>query len=119
MEAVEIKHGDCGAIKAERKSGRSKLVYDKARRTIAVSTTGWQLIETALRDGTEIDIWISGPGPRRIANCRWAKPSHASWGDRYGDDSDLPAQWITRTGTALDSRNGVPTHWMPLPYPPE
>lgn len=75
----------------------------------------WRPIETAPRDGTEVDLWVSGPGARRVADCRWARPTLANWGDRYGDDGDLPAQWVTRNGFALDRRNGIPTHWMPAP----
>ncbi|CAM5597022.1 hypothetical protein MAUB1S_10093 [Mycolicibacterium aubagnense] len=75
----------------------------------------WHPIETAPTDGAEIDIWIAGPGSRRIANCRWAKPSRANWGDHFGEDKDLPFQWITRDGFALDRRNGQPSHWM---FPP-
>lgn len=71
----------------------------------------WHPIETAPKDGTEIDVRISGHGPRIVPNCRWAKPSCANWGDRYGDDKDLPPQWTTRAGFALDRRNGVATQW--------
>jgi len=77
----------------------------------------WQPIETAPRDLGEIDIWVSDPGSRRVADCRWGKPTHANWGDKYGADTDLPEQWITRSGCALDARNGVPTHWMNPPQP--
>jgi len=76
----------------------------------------WQPIETAPKDGTEIDLWVSVGV--RVADCRWGKPSGANWGDRYGCDQDLPAQWVTRHGFALDRRNGPPTHWMPHPTPP-
>ncbi len=79
----------------------------------------WQLIETAPKDGTEVDIWVSGPGSRRVTNCAWRKPRGSNWGDRYGDGKVLPEQWVTRDGVSLDRRNGVPTHWMPLPNPPE
>jgi len=69
-------------------------------------------IEAAPRD-REIDIYVTGPGSRWIENCRWGKPTGANWGDRYGADQDLPEQWITRAGFALDRRNGVATHWRP------
>jgi len=78
----------------------------------------WQPIETAPKDDSLIDIWVSGPGSRRVPNCRWGKPSKANWGDRYGCDQVLPYQWITVDGCALDRRNGKATHWMPLPEPP-
>lgn len=57
---------------------------------------GWQKIETAPKDGTEILVWSSGSG-------YW--PRMAVWRDSY---------W------ALDSANlGIPTHWMPLPAAPK
>lgn len=74
----------------------------------------WRNIETAPKDGTEIDLWAMG---RRVSNCRWAKPTHANWGDRHGCDQDLPEQWVTRSNCAWDRRNGEPTHWMPVPAP--
>lgn len=77
----------------------------------------WQPIKTAPKD-REIDIWVTGRGSRRIADCRWGKPSRANWGDRYGADRDLPDQWITRGSFALDRRNGVATHWMERPAGP-
>lgn len=81
---------------------------------------GWKPIDDDTpRDGTEIDIWVSGPGSRRIADCRWGKPRKANWGDRYGDDQNLPEQWITRGEFALDRRNGAATHWRPRPAAPE
>jgi hypothetical protein len=63
---------------------------------------GWQSIETAPRDGTQILIWIVGIEPR---------PRIAYWADRgmeYG--------WF---GLQSQHLLGVPvTHWMPLPVPP-
>lgn len=79
-------------------------------------TNGWMPIETAPRD-REIDLWMSVGV--RIADCRWGRPSHANWGDRHGADQNLPAQWISRSGAALDRRNGLPTHWREKPEPPE
>lgn len=77
----------------------------------------WKPIESAPKDGTEVDLWMSIGV--RIANCRWASPSHANWGDRHGCDDDLPEGWMTRSGCALDRRNGKPTHFMTPPAPPQ
>lgn len=84
----------------------------------ALRATEWKPISEAPKDGTEIDIWVSGPGARRIANCRWGVPARANWGDRHGNDIGLPPQWMTRDAVALDRRNGVATHFLPLPAPP-
>jgi hypothetical protein len=60
----------------------------------------WQPIETAPRDGTMIDVW-AWPG-ERIPDVSWRE----EWG-----------QWLHDDGNGLLSC--VPTHWMPLPAPPE
>lgn len=78
----------------------------------------WEPIADAPRSGDEVDIWVTGHGSRRIADCRWGIPARAKWGDRHGDDQNLPAQWITRDGCALDRRNGVATHFMRKPAHP-
>lgn len=81
----------------------------------------WQPIETAPKDGTAIDLWVADrrlPNgyvipAKRIPNCSYREPQ---WnGDRPGwtwhessdeCDSELNADY-------------TPTHWMPLPAPPE
>jgi hypothetical protein len=78
--------------------------------------SGWLDIATAPKDWTTIDLWVLG---RRVADCRWGKPTGANWGDRYGFDRDLPEGWMTRSGQALDRRLGEPTHWMPPPAAPD
>jgi len=70
----------------------------------------WQPIETAPKDGTVIDLW-DGHYKHRVVNARWANHywmngvpiREKSWGsnDRDGPFCDKP------------------THWMPLPKPPE
>ena len=65
----------------------------------------WQPISTAPLDGTEFDVWCPEPGGGyRVANAYWSTVD-AKWqwqgqGDRM--------QWAHQ-----------PTHWMPLPTPPE
>lgn len=67
---------------------------------------GWQPIETAPKDGTEVDLWVEpvsdAPAefraqnwPRRVANTYY---SNYHW---------LAAEWPWE-----------PTHWRPLPTPP-
>lgn len=96
------------------------VVGHPIRRAISAirDLTGWRDIATAPKDGTVIDVWITGAGSRRIPSCRWRKPERANWGDRYGCDKDLPEQWVTSGGFSLDRRNGDATHWLPLPSAP-
>ncbi len=71
----------------------------------------WQSIESAQKDGTRADLWAKtwlaehdkfiG---RRFPNCYWTN------GDSM---TNRRASWVN-----LDS-GWVPTHWMPLPQPPE
>lgn len=62
--------------------------------------SGWQSIETAPRDGTEIIAYFGMTNPKYAESVRW---SHGQWA--WAQDGDYP----------LDG----PTHWMPLPPPPE
>lgn len=67
------------------------------------ATPKWRPIETAPKDGTEIDLWHEGD---RIADAYWK-------GGRW---------WAPNFD--YDGCDGViggppPTHWMPLPAPPE
>jgi hypothetical protein len=67
----------------------------------------WQPIATAPKDGTPIDLWISGSN-RRFADCRFHRGMWQHWWmDCFGSGMD----W-----QSLDSHK--PTHWMPLPTPP-
>jgi len=77
-----------------------------------LSSPTWQPIETAPKDGTVIDLWAvreaTGEADR-YANCIWAR---TVWG---GEPIGEP-RW-----QGLYDRYSVvtPTHWMPLPLPPE
>lgn len=66
------------------------------REAAAALTPQWQPISTAPRDGTAIDLWHPLLG--RIAESRW---------DTY----------LERWTIICDPK--VPTHWMPIPAPPE
>lgn len=62
---------------------------------------GWRPIEAAPKDGTRIICW----GPRlSVAECEW-RPAWAGY----------PAGWY-RSNQPPEVH---PTHWMPLPAPPE
>jgi hypothetical protein len=74
----------------------------------------WLPIDTAPKDGREIDIWVTGPGSRRLADCRWGRPRR---GPLCSPPPDAPLQWTTRDGWPLDPRNGVPTHYQEITPP--
>lgn len=97
----------------EGKHGHYETLFQIVREELA---RRWQPIASAPRDGTEVDLWMACGA--RVANCRWGKPFQANWGDRFGCDTDLPEGWMTRSGFALDRRNGEPTHWMQEPERP-
>lgn len=56
----------------------------------------WQPIETALKDGTDILAWDGAP-------CI------VHWEPEFS-----PARWVIQH----DGMSAWPTHWMPLPAPP-
>ena len=65
---------------------------------------GWRPIESAPRDGTAILGWADGS----FAVVHWV-----DWGRGDGD-------WqLTETGSFADDGPWWPTHWQPLPPPPE
>lgn len=66
----------------------------------------WQPIEMAPKDGTKIVLHFPGP---------WRDPSEigASVGQWTGS-----YWWCTAIWASSEMR-GAPTHWMPLPEPPE
>lgn len=65
----------------------------------------WQTMETAPKDGTQIDLWARG---ERLANARWnAKAKCWEW---YWIDDFDGMGWVR-----VDI---PPTHWMPLPACP-
>jgi hypothetical protein len=70
----------------------------------------WQLIETAPKDGTQVDIWgVNHLHYKKIGlrKCNVSFGPVTDWMGRERDD------W--RHGMGEDFE---PTHWMPLPQPP-
>ena len=70
----------------------------------------WQPIATAPKDETEIDLWMVD----RLAGLSW-RQAGAWWDesrwvimDDCGDVREVGCEGIQ-----------VPTHWMPLPAPPQ
>ena len=71
----------------------------------------WQPIETAPTDGTVILVYRRDQG-RFCAH--YVAPADII------DSDDCKPQWFSTHGDSLDASNGtMPTHWQPLPAPPE
>lgn len=68
----------------------------------------WQPIETAPKDGTDVDLWGSlNKEPRhRITDCHWHKGEWLVWGASGVDDEP---HWMPVF---------CASHWMPLPPAP-
>ena len=74
----------------------------------------WQPIETAPRDGTIIDVWLGDADMRDVEfYCTHGTRRSPGWWFSNGKFRPLgglePAMTVFVT----------PTHWMPLPNPPE
>lgn len=66
----------------------------------------WKPIESAPKDGTEIDLWIVDPlmpMEFREPNCWWRADA---------------GRWMQMSGW-VDTGPCYATHWMPLPEPPK
>lgn len=86
----------------------------------------WQPIETAPKDGSEILLYREDCGVilgRWIACCEFVSNGDPSnqFCDAGDDDGWEEPDWFGADfidGYRI-SNDGVPTHWMPLPSPPE
>ena len=79
-----------------------------ASNTLAVDGgTRWQPIETAPRDGT----WFLAYEPGSGCGAHYACSFH-------GEDEFLGTMWFSDCGQYVTS-SPEPTHWQPLPTPPE
>ena len=70
----------------------------------------WQPIETAPKDGTQIDLWSSKGF--RVCDVVWDTISYSVDGE---DDVD---GWTDAGGHGSVEKAGPFTHWMPLPPAP-
>jgi hypothetical protein len=90
---------------------------DAQRAVRAVNRTGWQPIETAPKDGTE--IWLYDPS----SVLTWDQPSREYLPKAY-QQVGCWATWAQDSHwNMIDMQTGgyigaSPTHWMPLPEPP-
>ena len=94
-----IEHGD-----AEHRAWlyRELVSFFETERQIAEALGCWQDIRTAPKDGTTVDLW--SPKYVRFTGCVWTKLYKRN-----------DYQWF-QYGT--DGYEIEPTHWMPLPAPP-
>lgn len=67
----------------------------------------WQLIETAPKDGSFIDLWVNG---ERVADCCWQYRLGGGCFAYWGQDAFESPGYVRVTGNI--------THWRPLPAPP-
>ena len=71
----------------------------------------WLPIETAPKDGTKILVFcprLGACGPATWDTCQYAKKPRTFW-----------THWGERIFGTTRVRDDQPTHWMPLPAPPQ
>jgi len=73
----------------------------------------WQPIETAPKDGADVLVFYQAAGV--------AFAHIAYWDDGTETDPDDVGWWFYRSSLGREMLEGyfTPTHWMPLPAPPE
>ena len=73
---------------------------------------GWAAIETAPKDGTRLLLWCNGLEVGYWSTSLWApRPKGSPLGKQDG-------AWIIYENRS-DTIRLTPTHWMPLPFPPD
>lgn len=97
----------------------AQVVYSIEREVKAAH--GWQPIDTAPKDGTEVLCWREDCG-QFIASYTSpdAFPLTQSEIDQMDEKTLFTRDWFTQWPQALRLEGGeTPTHFMPLPPPPE
>ena len=77
--------------------------------------SGWQPIETAPKDGTLVDLFVDG---HRETDCCWHRLDWEIAYLHWPADSMGWATWSERDGE-YGRIEPAPTHWQPLPAPPQ
>lgn len=75
----------------------------------------WQPIETAPKDGSKVLLWVEDYPDTHIVDDGMPCAVTATW-------SEFMGEWNLLMAWGYESEEGVygvPTHWMPLPPPPE
>lgn len=65
----------------------------------------WRPIETAPKDGTEIDVW-----------CDYGRETNAYWGTSEQNNRE---EWCVDNNDGWAWGIPLVTHWMPIPEPPK
>ena len=102
------------AVRALNRMGEKDLAdieREKSKAAVKVerikSAAEWQPIETAPKDGTFIILGYAGS---HVSEGRWVSdPSRNHWRE---------TGWFDTDADVLCDHPGRPTHWMPLPEPP-
>lgn len=77
-----------------------------------MTDNGWMPIETAVKDGTTILLYVPGIGfSGLVSTGRWEP-------DKY-NDRPRPYWRVDWMRQVTMMRDMPPTHWQPLPSPPE
>lgn len=77
----------------------------------------WQPIESAPKDGTPVDLWVSRPGTIppgvRSIDARWLDGAWREYAE-WDDDEDDGREWFAEIGQTLPVETSVckATHWM-------
>jgi hypothetical protein len=104
---AEYKNG--GSFYHESPTPRKTVEYIRAD-----LVPGWQTIETAPKDGSNLDLWC------RREHCHghvdYVRICNASWGDMVDFVGNIYQGW---QGIQSPYHTLIPTHWMPLPTPPK
>lgn len=81
----------------------------------ASGAVAWMPMETAPKDGTRILVSFGNMGVREVA---WLEPENASF-EIWCVDDNKHGPFALRGWSDHDGSLNAPTHWQPLPTPPE
>jgi len=124
--ALSSRHYPCGCLA----NGPGDLPDYCPTHGSSQRTNQWRPIETAPKDGTEIilyhpsETFEGNQYPARVSAGAWLEWTntvseyHASTGVYLGQSvQNEGAMWMSNDGGFRE--DSPPTHWMPLPEPPE
>lgn len=111
--------GDSRYLAGEGKASREDVQADYCNLRTAIESLakdaearGWQPIDTAPKDGTAVLVYPGTWSGRSASIAKWESDKYAKKPRPYWSrDDDF--------GRVTFSREHPPTHWMPLPPPPD